>query len=41
MELVEIELEDENGAYTISTSWTQIARNIVNSLAGTAKEFKL
>lgn len=41
LELVNIELEDENGKYVVSGSWTQIMRNIVNSLAGTAKEFKL
>lgn len=41
LELVNIELEDENGKYVVSGSWTQIMRNIVNSLAGTAREFKL
>ncbi len=41
MELVEIELEDENGSYVVSTAWTQISRNIINSLAWTAREFKI
>lgn len=40
-EIVEIILEDENGEYVVSGSWTQIMRNIVNSLAGTILEFKL
>lgn len=40
-EVVEITLEDENGTYVVSGSRTSIMCNIINSLAGTAKQTKL
>lgn len=41
-ELVEIVLLDDDWTeLVVSWSWTQIMRNIANSLAGTVKEFKI